>query len=97
MLRIILVMIVTIATFSCVVSLAALADGNKCSQVFELNCAECHEIQRGCELLGQSKDEWLNLFDFMKDMGADIPGDELELLSECLVQPDESVKKVCGK
>ena len=80
-----------------VTSLSAIADDDKCAQVFEMNCAECHEIERGCELFGQSKEEWVELFEFMKDMGADIPKDEFDLLSECLVKPGDAVKKVCPK
>ena len=70
-------------------------DENKCAKVFEMNCAECHDIDRGCELLGQSKKDWVELFEFMEQMGADIPDDEQKLLSECLVKPGEAVKKVC--
>ena len=80
-----------------VTSLSVFADDTKCAKVFEMNCGECHEIERGCELLGQSTKEWVELFAFMKDMGADIPEDELTLLSECLVKPGEAVKKVCER
>ena len=80
-----------------ITSLSAQADDNKCAQVFEMNCGECHEIERGCELFGQSKEEWVELFKFMEDMGADIPEDEMNLLSECLVKPGEAVKNVCER
>ena len=80
-----------------VTSLSAATDDTKCAQVFEMNCGECHEIEKGCELLGQSTEEWVKLFDFMKDMGAEIPDDELTLLSDCLVKPGEAVKKVCER
>ena len=88
-------LITVIAALSFVASFSAFADEKKCAQVFESNCAECHEIERGCKLLGQFTKEWEDLFDYMKSMGADIPNDELKLLSECLVNPDEAVKKVC--
>jgi cytochrome c2 len=73
------------------------ADDNKCAKVFENNCAECHEIDRGCELLGQSKKEWKKLFEFMVAMGADIPDDEKTLLTNCLNKPDDGVKETCKK
>ncbi len=80
-----------------VISLSAQADDTECARVFEMNCGECHEIERGCELFGQSKEEWVELFEFMEDMGADIPENELNLLSECLVTPGEAVKQVCER
>ena len=73
------------------------AEENKCAKVFEINCAECHEIDRGCERLGQSKEELAKLFDFMEAMGADIPDDEKTLLTDCLNKPDDGVKETCKK
>ncbi|GAB4336202.1 MAG: hypothetical protein Kow0089_06290 [Desulfobulbaceae bacterium] len=78
-------------------SLSVNAGEDKCARVFEMNCGECHEIERGCELFGQSKEKWLELFEFMEDMGADIPEDEMNLLSDCLVSPSRAVKDVCTR
>ena len=97
MLKNFFVLIFVASTVFFVTSLSVFADDNKCAQVFEMNCAECHDIDRGCELLGQSKEEWIKLFEFMKEMGADIPDDELTLMAECLVKPGEAVKNVCPK
>ena len=95
MLKNFVLLVFAISAIFFVTSLSVHADDDKCAQVFEMNCGECHEIERGCELFGQSKKEWVELFDFMKDMGADIPDDELELLSEGLVNPSDAVKQVC--
>ena len=89
--------IFAVCALSFVTSLSVFAEDDKCAQIFEMNCGECHEIERGCELLGQTKEEWVELFEFMKDMGADIPEDELNLLSECLVTPSDAVKRVCER
>ena len=89
--------ILAISALFLVASLSVQADDNKCAKVFEMNCGECHEIERGCELFGQSKEEWVELFEFMEDMGADIPEDELNLLAECLVKPGEAVKNECER
>lgn len=97
MLKNFILLICAISALFFVVSVSVYADDDKCAQVFEMNCGECHEIERGCELLGQSKEEWVELFEFMEDMGADIPEDELTLLSECLDKKNEAVKKVCER
>ena len=89
--------IFAVSTLFFITSLSVNADDTECAKVFEMNCGECHEIERGCELLGQSTKEWVELFEFMIDMGADIPDDELTLLSECLVKPGEAVKHVCER
>ena len=75
-------------------ALSATAEDSKCAQLFENNCAECHEIERGCELLGQSQKEWAELFDYMEDMGADV---DRELLLGCLEKPGEAIKALCTK
>lgn len=98
MLKNIFLFIFSVSALFLVTSLSAIAsDDAECARVFEMNCGECHEIERGCELFGQSKEEWVELFEFMEDMGADIPADEQNLLSECLVKPSEAVKKVCER
>ena len=76
-------------------ALSVSAEDNRCAKVFNSNCAECHELERGCELLGQSQKEWKELFEFMEDMGADIPDDEKTLLLDCLNKPDDGIKTTC--
>lgn len=90
------ILIIVLLHIAIVGVLSAPADNmSECVKVFESNCAECHDIDRGCELLGQPEKEWKALFDFMEEMGADLPDDEKNLLINCLSQPDEAVKKTC--
>lgn len=97
MLKNLFLLIFAVSAVFFVSSLSAFADDTECARVFEMNCGECHEIERGCELFGQSKEEWIELFKFMEEMGADIPENELNLLAECLVKPGEKVKQVCER
>jgi len=76
-------------------SLSVSAEDKSCAQVFENNCQECHELSRGCELLGQPPKEWKELFKFMEDMGADLPEAEHALLVDCLSKPDDATKTLC--
>lgn len=76
-------------------ALSVSAEDDKCAQLFNSNCAECHELERGCERLGQSKEEWVKLFEFMEGMGADI--DNQTFLVDCLNKPDDGVKAACKK
>ena len=78
-------------------ALSVSAEGNKCAPVFESNCQECHELERGCEQLGQSQKELKELFEFMEEMGADISDDEQALLIDCLNKPDDGIKVTCQK
>ncbi len=71
------------------------AEDKNCASVFAGTCAECHELDRGCELLGQSQKEWKELFEYMEEMGADISKDEQTLLSNCLNKPDDETKAEC--
>ncbi len=88
-------LILVLFLFFIVNALSVSAEDDKCVQLFNTNCAECHELDRGCELLGQSKQEWEELFEFMEGMGADI--DQQPLLIDCLNKPDEGVKASCKK
>jgi len=76
-------------------ALSVSAEDNRCEPLFTSNCAECHELDRGCELLGQSPKEWKELLEFMEEMGADIPEDEQTLLLDCLGKPDDTIKAAC--
>lgn len=78
-------------------SLSAETGGSQCGPFFEVNCGECHEVKKACDLFGITKEEWQEVFTAMKEMGADIPEEDLKLLSECLVNPGDEMKKVCGK
>ena len=76
-------------------ALSVSAKDNRCAPLFNSNCAECHELERGCELLGQSEKEWIELIEFMEEMGADIPEEEQKLLLDCLRKPDDTIKETC--
>lgn len=90
-------LILAISLLFIVNALSVSAKDNSCAKVFSSNCAECHEIDRGCELLGQSQKEWKELFEFMEDMGADIPDDEKKLLLDCLNKQDDGIKTTCAQ
>ena len=78
-------------------ALSLSAEDNRCAPIFNSNCSACHALERGCNLLGQSEKEWIELFQFMEEMGADIPDDEKKLLIECLTKPDDTIKAKCQK
>ena len=76
-------------------ALSISAEDNNCAKVFTSNCQECHELERGCEQLGKSQEDWKELFEFMEGMGADIPDDEQTLLLDCLSKQDDGIKAEC--
>jgi len=76
-------------------ALSVSAKDNRCAPLFNMNCAECHELARGCGLLGESPKEWKELLEFMEEMGADIPEEEQALLIDCLSKPDDTIKEAC--
>ena len=78
-------------------ALSVSADKNNCADTFTTNCEECHELERACKLLGQSEKEWIELFDYMEEMGADIPGNERKILLDCFIKPDDGVKRECDR
>ena len=78
-----------------VYTLSASAEDNKCAKLFNSNCAACHDLDRGCKRIGQSPKDWLELFKFMEEMGADIPEDEQTVLLDCFNKPDEGIKEKC--
>ncbi len=90
-----LLLILVVSFLFIINALSVSAQDDKCAPLFNSNCAECHELERGCELLGQSQKEWKELFEFMEDMGADIPDDEKTLLLDCLNKPDDGIKTTC--
>lgn len=82
---------------SIVYAFYASANDTNCGQIFKSTCQECHELDRGCERLGQSQEELKELFKFMAEMGADISDDEQKRLIGCLNTPDDSIKITCQK
>ncbi|MBU0483037.1 MAG: hypothetical protein KKB30_00810 [Proteobacteria bacterium] len=73
------------------------AQDNECATLFATACSECHEIEKGCDLLGQSKKEWHELFEYMESMGAEISDEIEEKLLACLVIPGDAIKALCKK
>jgi len=78
-------------------ALSVSAENNNCAQIFKNNCQECHELERGCQQLGQSQKDLKELFEFMEGMGADIPDEEQTLLLDCLNKQDDGIKATCKK
>ena len=71
------------------------AQDNGCADLFNSNCAECHELKRGCDLLGQSVPAWMELFDYMRSMDAEISEEDQATLLKCLSNPTKDIVAIC--
>jgi len=76
-------------------ALSISSENNICAETFTNNCSACHEIDRACKLLGQSQKDWTELFEYMEEMGADIPDNEKTILLDCLKKPDAGITTEC--
>lgn len=95
MVRKILMLILAGSLLFLIHSLSVSAEETNCGIMFKKTCTQCHDLNRGCELLGQSEKEWDKLLNFMVDMGADFEDAERARLIQCLSGQDEGVKAEC--
>ena len=70
-----------------------------CGDLFLTRCESCHYLERVCSQVGEkSKRRWkATLKRMVKRRGAELSGEEQEILLECLTAPDPAIVKECSK
>ena len=69
----------------------------QCSELMTTVCNDCHNTDRVCESMGGPEKKWKAIIDWMISNGAELSDDQQTLLINCLTEPYEEAKKVCGK
>jgi hypothetical protein len=78
--------------------LAAGSPKPKCGELLLSRCQSCHYLERVCSQVGvKSKRRWkATLKRMVKRRGAELSGDEQEILVGCLTAPDPAIVKECS-
>ncbi|MBU0481278.1 MAG: hypothetical protein KKG47_09265 [Proteobacteria bacterium] len=82
--------------FSTLGAVQAAAEG-QCAKLLTTVCNDCHNTDRVCNAMGGTPERMKGLIDWMISNGAELESEEKVLLVNCLSEPYEEAKKVCGK
>ncbi|MCF8055878.1 MAG: hypothetical protein K9K37_04465 [Desulfocapsa sp.] len=79
--------------------MAAEAPKPECGELLLSRCEKCHYLERVCSQVGEkSKRRWkATLKRMVQRRGAELSGDEQEILLECLTAPNPVIVKECSK
>ena len=85
-----------IVLFSAIGITKANAEG-QCKELLTTVCNDCHNTDRVCESMGGTEKKWKAIIDWMISNGAEMSDDQRTLMINCLMEPYEEAKAVCGK
>jgi hypothetical protein len=89
-------LVAVIVLLSALGTAKANAEG-QCKELLTTVCNDCHNTDRVCESMGGPEKKWKAIIDWMISNGAELSDEQQSLLVNCLTEPYEEAKKVCGK
>lgn len=95
MLKKITLTVVVVLILQGVLILSSSANDKACQDLVVQSCTGCHEIDRACDNIGDSKKSWTGLIKYMNANGADLTDEEAEQLSGCMSKPSPGAVAAC--